>query len=159
VMRPRLRPIFAVMAAVAAVGAVSSPVAAAGQTMPASGGLQDYSFQVISQRSADGNIIQVAKVGGSISGTFVGPYVEDARAVIHANGAGNIAGTATCACMVGAASGTVVFGFNAQAEPDGSLTGHFAIVSATGGLTGLNGHGTISSSNGVSGSYSGEIHF
>lgn len=155
--RPRL--LFAVMAAVAALGALSSPVAAAGQTMPASGALQDYSFQVISQRSADGNIIQVARIGGAISGTFDGSYVENARAVFHASGAGNIEGTATCACMLGAASGTVVFGFNAQVEPDGSLTGHFAIVSSSGGLTGLNGHGTISSSNGVSGSYAGEIHF
>src|SRR5689334_12295703 len=102
----RSRLLFAVMAAVAAFGALSSPVAATGQTMPASGGLQDYSFQVISQRSADGNIIQVAKIGGAISGTFVGSYVENARAVVHASGAGNIEGTATCACMLGAASGT-----------------------------------------------------
>lgn len=141
--------------------ALATPVAAAGELIPASGTVHNNAatFTVVDQDIAGRNVVQTAVVDGVIDGTFTGPYVEQARGVFHGTGEGNIKGTATCSCTVGRRSGTVVFGFNAKAEPDGSIKVYFAIVSADGGLTGLHGVGTIASPDGLTGNYTAQIHF
>jgi len=159
--RRAFRTLFGAIAATLAIGSLAIPATASSDAMLATGTVHDNpaTFTVIEQRTADGNTIQSAVVDGVIDGTFVGTYVERARAVFHPTGEGNIEGTATCSCRVGSLSGTIVFGFNAKAEANGSLTVHFAIVSADGGLRGLHGVGTITSPDGLTGSYSAEIHF
>lgn len=161
-MRSRiLRTVLTLVAVSVVTAAAATPVAAAGELMPASGTVQDNpaTFTVVDQDTAGGNVIQTAVVNGVIDGTFTGPYVEQARGVFHGTGEGNIKGTATCSCTVGGRSGTVVFGFNAKAEPDGSIKVYFTIVSADGGLTGLHGVGTIASPDGLTGNYTAQIHF
>jgi hypothetical protein len=153
------RTLLVIIGTTLAVATTSAPAAASGASQPAFGGLHDdpTSFHVVAQSTAGGNTIQTATVNGMITGTFVGSYVESVRAVFHATGEGNLKGTANCACHLGNSSGTIVFGFNAVAEPDGSLTGHFTIVSASGGLTGVTGQGIIGSPDGLNGFYSGQI--
>jgi hypothetical protein len=151
------RALFALLGASLALVSISGSAAASDGRMPASGGLHDdpTTFQVIAQFMDGANTIQIAQVNGKIDGTFGGPYVERARSVTYPSGEAKIKGTATCACKVGGHSGTVVFGFKADAEPDGSLTGRFWIVSATGGLSELETRDSFQSSDGLNGTYSG----
>jgi hypothetical protein len=151
------RVIFGLIGASVAIVSFSVPTAASDGRMPASGGLHDdpTTFQVIAQYMEGGNTIQIAKVNGVIDGTFSGSYVEQARSVTYPSGEANIKGTATCACTVDGRSGTVVFGFKAKAEPDGSLTGRFWIASASGSLEDLRTRSTFQSPDGVNGTYSG----
>jgi hypothetical protein len=151
------RALFALLAASLALVSFSGSAAASDDRMPASGGLHDdpTTFQVTAQYTNDGNTIQIAQVNGRIDGTFSGPYVERARSVTYPSGEAIINGTATCECEVGGHSGTVVFGFKADAEPDGSLTGRFWILSAGGSLRGLKTRANFQSSDGITGTYSG----
>lgn len=160
--RSRILPTALMFATVSLIAAaLASPVAAAGEVMQASGTVRDNAatFTVVDQDTAGGNVIQTAVVDGVIDGTFTGTYVEQARGVFHGTGEGNLKGTATCSCSVDGRSGTIVFGFDAKAEPDGSIKVYFAIVSATGALTGLHGVGTIASPDGLTGNYTAQIHF
>ena len=157
-----IRALFAVVGAGLAIVTSAGPAgASASDLIPASGTVRDNAatFTVADQDTVGGNIIQVAVVDGVIDGTFTGPYVEQARGVFHGTGEGNIQGTATCSCTVAGRSGTVVFGFNAKVEPDGSLKVYFTLVSTEGGLTGLHGVGMIASPDGLSGNYTAQIHF
>ena len=139
--------------------ALALPVSAAGEHMPATGGIRVTSAIFTSSRAADGNTILTAMLAGDISGTFSGTFTEQLREVIHPAGEANIKGTATCACTVGGVgAGTAIFGFDATGEPSGALSGRFEILSATGGLSGLLGQGTFTSPNGFVGTYSGQIH-
>jgi hypothetical protein len=148
---------MALMLAAVAVAWLSAPAAAAEVSMPARGGLHDdaATFQVLAQYTVGSDTIQTAEVLGRIDGTFTGPYVERATSVTHRTGEADIRGTASCECTVGGRPGSVLFGFTAKAEPDGSLVGRFWIYSATGGLADLVTRDAFQSADGINGTYSG----
>jgi len=96
-------------------------------------------------RTADGNLTfdaedTVAFTGG-ITGTVTDTYVFTA----HPDGSITGHGTETCAvCTIGGRTGgyTEVFGFSATAN-FATFEGHFTVISAGGGLSGLRGTGTF----------------
>ena len=154
-----LRAFLPLAVATFTVIAAAIPVNASGEPAPASGTIQITSVVTNSVRQADGNTILDATLTGFTTGTFSGQFVEHLEEVVHPTGDSNIQGTATCACAVaGVGAGTIVFGFNATGEPGGALSGHYEIISATGGASGAHSQGTLSSPNGFVATYSGQVH-
>jgi hypothetical protein len=154
-----LRTFVGLAIATSGVLAFALPVGASAEAVPANGSIQVTSVSITSIRSADGNMILTASFTGVLTGTFAGAFSEESREALHPSGEGNVEGNVTCACTVtGVGTGLLMFGFTAFAEPDGTFTGKFEILSATGGLSGLHAQATFSSPNGVSATYSGQIH-
>jgi hypothetical protein len=129
---------IAVLFAFPLVALASTPV----QTT-ASGTLLSHTQTLL--RSADGNFtfsaVDVVAFSGGISGTATDTYTF----TVHPNGSITGQGTESCsACTIGGRTGGYVENFSFTATPNfATFEGHFAVLSASGGLDGLRAEGTF----------------
>jgi hypothetical protein len=131
---------------------------AAGPPFSAGGTATTVSFTVTGARSADGVTLLDFTEHDTLSGTFSGTTVIQGSCVVNRAGDSVCRAVETFTGTVVGVSGTATFHDVVFIDASGSLTGAFTIVSGTGGLADLHGHGTFASSGGV-GTYSGELVF
>ena len=124
---------------------------AAGPPVAGCGTFSAASPMVVESRVVGGNTIITDVVAGSLTGLFSGPIVAERRIVLHPNG--TITGqaletfTGSVAAPTGGQAGGLVFRlvFTGDAAA-GTFSGSFIILSGTGGLANLHGHGTFDGS-------------
>jgi hypothetical protein len=132
--------------------AATAPVSAKGPPMPANGTAVSTLFIFTAPpQFADGNTITFVHREGLISGTIVGAYSQDLRAVQHPDGLIDIQGSGTITGTIGiCGSGTVHVGVTARFDPavggdvhiesikqnDDTVDAHLNLF-ITGGLTGV----------------------
>jgi hypothetical protein len=109
----------------------------------ASGTLLSHTQNLV--RAADGNLIFSAVDIVSLTGGVSGLVTDTYTLTVHADGSIAGHGIETCsACTIGGHSGgyTEVFSFTATAN-FATFAGSFAVLSGSGGLSGLHGQGTF----------------
>jgi hypothetical protein len=140
--RFRLRSLTLVLAAGAALVAVQP--AAASTPIPVTGTFFFVAAPVTSDfRVADGNVFfTLAFPAGMVTGDITGNFTEKLNVVTHSDGTQNIHGNAICTCTVARRTGTLVFdNITGTTNTSGVAKAHF-VLSGSGGLAGLHGHGT-----------------
>jgi hypothetical protein len=90
-------------------------------------------------------IVHLSGGGGLIGGTFEGTWIHDEWDVIHSSGIVTLHGWNTMdVTLNGGAAGTVLIRYEGIANSaTGEFSGQFVIVSGTGALATLHGHGTV----------------
>jgi hypothetical protein len=96
-------------------------------------------------RTADGNLFFSAVDKVAYTGGVVGAPVDTYTFTVHPDGSITGQGIKTCTlCTIGGRTGGYTEVFNFTATPNfATFTGRFAVLSATGGLAGLQGEGTF----------------
>ena len=138
------------------------PFANASTSTSVNGSLSQGSLQVLSTRTDGGNtIIQVNRTDilvGGIVGTCLD--IIPTTVTIHADGSGNIHGKCLGRATLLGRTGTYVESFSATFDSNGQVVGHASLGHGTGGLTGMHGVQSNSSSpDGKTTLYSAQIHF
>jgi hypothetical protein len=150
-----LVPLVVLLAVVGTIDAAASPP-------PSASGTFTYTSSTFNSiRSAGGNTIIELTATVVYTGTFSGTSVLEGKLIVHADGSANFHDVETFTGTVNGVPGTVTF--NLTGRNDSSLAVHATatIVSASGGLAGLNGVlrevGTVQIPTGPVGTYSGQI--
>jgi hypothetical protein len=141
-----------------------APAAHATTVTPAAGTFTTTLTSLVTVLTVDGNTI--FNVAGTIvpTGTFSGSGPIAFLLLVRATGQDYFLGHFTCSCTVLGQSGSIVVGFTATGVfgVGGPLSGHYTILSGTGGLANLHGQGPFSGTQtvtGFEGVYSGHISF
>lgn len=144
------------MALPLALFAFARPAAAAGPPISASGSYQQVSFVPSNFRTADGVTFFDFTENDRLSGTFSGTSVIEGSCMRRASGqtlcqaletfTGTVAGQ-------GSSGDTVTFRDVVRIDSTGAVHGSFTVVSGTGGLANVRGHGTFEGT--ANGSYTG----
>lgn len=136
--------------------------------VPAAGTFAQTAITGLDVRTAGPNTILEQTSEGTISGTLAGPYQDDVKVVIHANGRFNAHFTITCQCTVDGKQGVlelVASDTGRLVSPDVAVfAGRAVITGGSGELAGLRGvleiEGVVDVPSGLSTyTYSGRIHF
>ncbi len=139
------------------LGLVSMAPAAATPPHPASGTVVQTGSVAAPPEQAGGNLIVMSQSTFSFLGTFTGTSVAEERLVVHPNGLITFQSTEIFTGEVEGRTGTVAFRVVGTVVGD-SVQGQFTILRGTAELENLRGQGTFEVT-GVSGTYSGQIHF
>ena len=138
----------------------AAPAAAAGPPVSASGSFQQVSFVPSNFRTADGVTFFDFTEHDALSGTFSGTSVIQGSCMTRASGQTLCQALETFTGTVGGRGGggdTVTFRDVVAIDPTGAVSGSFTIVSGTGSLANVHGHGTFEGTS--TGSYSGLLVF
>jgi Protein of unknown function (DUF3224) len=111
-------------------------------------------------RMADGNtFVTLSFPAGLVTGDITGNFTEQLHVVTHPNGSQNIQGNAICTCTVAGRTGTLVFdNITGTTNTSGVAEAHF-VLSGSGGLADLHGHGTAIVSPTLFGIYTAQYSF
>jgi hypothetical protein len=154
-LRLLLVPLTVLLAMIAATGAAAS------QPTPASGTVVTTSATFNSVRTAGGNLIVDLSATASYTGTFSGTSTLHGTLVIHADGSANFHDVETFTGTVNGVPGTVTFNLNGSNDSALVVQATATIVSASGGLAGLQGVlqevGTVVIPTGPVNTYRGQI--
>jgi hypothetical protein len=157
---PRTRRFLAVSLLLGALVLVAQPAAAAGRIFSASGSFVQESFVQSNIRSADGVTLFDFTEHDSLAGTFSGTSVIEGSCVVRASGQGVCQAFETFSGTVESASGTATFSDVVFLDlTTGAVHGTFTVVSGTGDLADLQGHGAFQGTSGAPGTYSGTLVF
>jgi len=116
-------------------------------------------IHVLEVRFADGNMILKQIEYGNVYGDVEGPYTFERIVIIYKNGDVNVHGTFTVSpAKILGREGTYTQRVNAKASA-GVIQGQWASLNGTGDLANVHARGTLEGKVGVSGTYSGKIHF
>lgn len=139
--------------------AAAHAAGAAGPPFQASGSFAEISFAQSNIRTADGVTFFDFTEQDLLSGTFTGTSVIDGSCVVRASGQGVCHAFETFTGMVDGESGTARFSDVIFLDlTTGAVRGTFTIVSGTGGLANLRGHGTFQGI-AASGTYTAKLVF
>ena len=137
----------------------ATPAAAAGPPFAASGSFVQTSFVQSNVRSADGVTFFDFTEHDTLSGTLSGTSVIQGSCVVRASGQGVCQAVETFTGTVAGRTGTVQFRDVVSLDTTaGTSQGRFTIVSGTGDLANLRGHGTFRGL-GTTGTYTGRLVF
>jgi hypothetical protein len=116
-------------------------------------------IDVLEIRHANGNTIYKQIEYGDVFGNIAGSYIFERTVIIYKNGTVNVHGifTISSANILGK-TGTYTQRVDARAVA-GVIQGQWASMSGTGELANVHAQGTLEGIVGVSGTYSGKIHF
>ena len=138
----------------------ATPVAAAGPrlgSVPISGTFVQTSFVPSNTRTVDGVTLFDFTEQDTLTGSFTGTSVLQGSCVVRASGQGVCRARETFTGTVDGRSGTAEFqDVSFLDQTTGAIHGSFAIVSGTGQLANLHGHGTFQGV-GTTGTYTGQV--
>jgi len=102
---------------------------------------------VVSQTPVGTNTLVVEGNTDTLAGTgLAGSVTEQVLATVHSDGSGPLVALDLCTCSFDSMSGTVEIEAKGYTSASGVTTGTFLVVTASGGLAGLSGYGTFTSS-------------
>jgi hypothetical protein len=103
------------------------------------------SVSITSTREADGNIIQVRELTGTVTGTLNGTFAEQVRGVIHPSGLVTFHGVMTFdGAVAGCGSGTVTIGLSGLGVTGAPVTvAAIRVIDQASSTLGVKGVGTV----------------
>ena len=134
----------------------AQPAAAAGPPITASGGFTQVSFVQSNVRGAGRTTHFDFTEHDSLTGTFDGTSVIDGSCVVRPSGQTVCHASEEFTGTVAGESGTATFNDVVFIDGTGAVHGAFSVITGTGDLTGLHGHGTFEGSAGT-GTYTGRL--
>jgi len=139
------------------------PLANASTSTTVNGRLSQGSLQILNTRveNSGNTIIQVNRTD-MLTGGIVGTCVDTipTTVIIHADGSGNIHGKCQGRATLLGRTGTYVEAFSATFQANGVVVGHASLGDGAGGLIGMHGVQSNSSSpDGKTTFYSAQVHF
>lgn len=103
----------------------------------------DLTSAVTSSRTVGGVTLQTLDGTVAYSGTISGVATERLDAVVRPDGSAVFTVLDTCHCTFSGRTGTVVIRSVGRLHADGSFTGSWVVIAASGELMGLRGGGTF----------------
>ena len=123
----------------------AAPAYASAPTTGAGARARSPSVSITSTREADGNIIQVRELTGTVTGTLNGTFAEQVRGVIHPSGLVTFHGVMTFdGAVAGCGSGTVTIGLSGLGVTGAPVTvAAIRVIDQASSTLGVKGVGTV----------------
>jgi hypothetical protein len=119
------------------------PAASAANAGPVVATIVDLSSTVASSRTVGGVTLQTLEGTVAYSGTINGEATETLDAIVRPDGSAVFTVRDTCQCTFAGRTGRVVIRSVGRLQADGSFTGTWVVIDASGQLTRLRGSGTF----------------
>jgi hypothetical protein len=135
----------------------AGPAAAGGPPVAASGTFVQNTFSTSNTRTEGAVTMFDFTERDTLAGTFTGTSLIQGTCVVQTSGQSVCTALETFTGQVGSASGTLQFRDVVVVEATGAVRGSFTIISGTGALAAMRGHGTFEGTPGSPGTYSARL--